>query len=192
MSCRLAHFSVQPGQRKRFSFGEPFCPKIHSTMHAENRPSRLDLSNDQSLNYAVLTALFSASVASFLFCRRRSHLPAQLTLTDLVLLGLATQKLSRLATRSKIMMPVRAPFTQDPHRTGSGEIEETPRGSGWRKSIGELLTCPFCMGTWISLALLVGVSFEARVTRFVAGIFAVGSLSDFVQQAYCRIKEKNE
>ena len=161
-------------------------------MHAETRASHLGFRNDQTLSYAALTALFSGSVASFLFFRRRSHLPAQLSLTDLLLLGLATQKLSRLTTRSKVMMPVRAPFTQDPHRTGSGEVEETPRGSGWRKSIGELFTCPFCMGTWISLALLVGFSFEARVTRFVAGIFAVGSLSDFVQQVYCLIKEKNE
>ena len=142
-----------------------------------------------SRDYAVVTALFAGALATFLFCRRRSSLPARIEITDLILLGLATQKLSRVATRSKVMMPLRAPFTKNPEAIGSGEVEETPRGTGLQKTIGELLTCPFCMATWISLALMVGFSFEARVTRFVAGIFAIGSVSDFAQQGYCRLKE---
>jgi hypothetical protein len=145
-----------------------------------------------SRDCAMVTALFSATLATFLFCKRRSTLPDRIELRDLALLGLATQKLSRLATRSRVMIPFRAPFTEKPQPAGSGEVEETPRGTGLRKTIGELLTCPFCIGTWISLALLIGFSWQARVTRFIAGIFAVGTISDFAQQGYCRLKEGNE
>jgi hypothetical protein len=148
--------------------------------------------NDQFRDYAVLTAVFNVALATFLFCRRRSSLPERIDPPDLILLGLATQKLSRLATRSKVMIPLRAPFTKESKPSGSGEVEETPRGTGIRKTIGELLTCPFCIGTWISLALLIAFSWEPRLARFIAGIFAVGSVADFAQQGYCVLKENNE
>lgn len=161
-------------------------------MKAQNRIALRESEEVPSRDYAMVTALFSATLATFLFCQRRSTLPDRIELRDLILLGFATQKLSRLATRSKVMTPFRAPFTRDPEPAGSGEVEETPRGTGLRKTIGELVTCPFCIGTWISLALLIGFSWEPRVARFIAGIFAVGSISDFVQQGYCRLKESNE
>jgi hypothetical protein len=145
-----------------------------------------------SRDYAMVTALFAGTLATFLFCRRRSSLPVRIEITDLILLGLATQKLSRVATRSKVMTPFRAPFTKNPEPAGGGEVEETPRGTGLRRTIGELLTCPFCIGTWISLTLLVGFSAEEKVTRFIAGIFAIGSVSDFAQQGYCLLKASNE
>jgi hypothetical protein len=159
---------------------------------AKKQTGRSGTGDGQSGGYATLAALFSAVLAAFLFSKRRSSLPERIEMTDLILLGLATQKLSRLTTRSKVMIPFRAPFTKKSKSAGSGEVEETPRGTGFKKTIGELLTCPFCIGTWISLALLIGFSWDSRITRFIAGIFAIGSVSDFAQQGYCRLKEGNE
>src|ERR1700676_1173705 len=103
-------------------------------------------------NYAGLVALFGASVAAFLAARKDS-LPDRLDLQDLLLLGLATQKLSRVATRSRVGSPLRAPFTKFERSAGKGEVEEEPRGTGLRRTIGELVTCPYCLGTWIASGL---------------------------------------
>jgi hypothetical protein len=87
---------------------------------------------------------------------------------------------------------VRAPFTTYEGPAGSGEVEERPRGTGLRRAIGELVSCPFCMGTWIASAGIAGFVFQPQVTRALGSIFAVGSIADFVQQAYCKVKEAND
>ena len=141
--------------------------------------------------YAGLIVLFISVISGFLFSKRRS-LPENINLSDLVLLGAGTQKVSRVLTKSRIGGVVRAPFTKLEGSSGAGEVEERPRGSGLRRAIGELVSCPFCIGTWIASAGVAGLVTRPRLTRALASIFAVGSIADFVQQAYCKIKEANE
>jgi len=129
--------------------------------------------------YAGLIVTFAVVVGGFLAFKKRS-LPERIPLSDLLILGLATQKVSRVVTKSRVTSVVRAPFTTYEGPAGSGEVEERPRGTGLRRAIGELVSCPFCMGTW------------PRFIRALGSIFAVGSIADFVQQAYCKVKEANE
>jgi hypothetical protein len=141
--------------------------------------------------YAGLIVAFAVVVGGFLAFKKRS-LPDRIPLSDLVILGLATQKVSRVVTKSRVTSVVRAPFTTYEGPAGSGEVEERPRGRGLRRAIGELVSCPFCMGTWIACAGIAGFVSQPQLTRALGSIFAVGSIADFIQQAYCRVKEPND
>jgi Protein of unknown function (DUF1360) len=141
--------------------------------------------------YAGLIVLFTVVAGGFLLSKKRS-LPDRIGLSDIFLLGLATQKVSRVVTKSRVTSVMRAPFTKYEGSAGSGEVEERPRGRGVRRAIGELISCPFCMGTWMAFAGMAGFVSRPRLTRALASIFAVSSVSDFAQQIYCRIKEAED
>lgn len=132
-----------------------------------------------------------SSPGPLLLVRRRGReLPRNPAPGDLVLIGVASHKLSRLIGKDKVTSPLRAPFTELEGRGGPGEFEERSRGSGVRKAIGELLICPYCLGLWVVAAFSVGLLFSPRLTRFIASVFAALTLSDFLQIAYKAAEEK--
>jgi hypothetical protein len=143
-------------------------------------------------SYAAMATLFNALFAgALLLARRRGReLPERPAPGDLVLFGIAAHKVSRLISKDKVTSPLRAPFTELEGRGGPGEFEERSRGTGARKAIGELLICPYCLGLWVVAAFAVGQLFAPRLTRFVAGVFAALTLSDFLQVAYKAAEEK--
>ena len=137
-------------------------------------------------SYAVLAALFNAGMAAgFAGARRRGHeLPERIETRDIVLTGVATHKLSRLISKDKIMAFARAPFTEYEEPGGPAEVEERARGEGWRRTLGELLVCPYCLGMWISGAFNLGLVVAPRRTRVVASVLTGLTISDFLQIAY--------
>jgi hypothetical protein len=54
--------------------------------------------------------------------------------------------------------------------------------------LGELLTCPYCIGLWITSALAYGQVRFPRETRFFTGIFASYALTDFLNAAFVRLR----
>jgi hypothetical protein len=117
--------------------------------------------------------------------RRSGHpLPERIEGRDLVLLGVATHKLSRLIAKDKIMAFARAPFTEYERKGGPAEVEERARGEGLRRTAGELLICPYCLGMWISAGFHTGLLFAPRTTRFLASVLNGLTISDFLQIAY--------
>ena len=145
-------------------------------------------------DYTALVAVFNGVLATVLLAQkcRREPLPERVEPQDLALFALATQKLSRVITKDKVTAAFRAPFTEIEGKGGAGELEERPRGRGLRRAIGDLITCPFCLGTWIASGFIYGQIFSPRLTRTVASIFAVGSIADFLQQAYVKAQSMNE
>ena len=145
-------------------------------------------------DYALLVALFNGAMAVALLARRRSGGPLldRVDPKDLMLYAIATQKLSRVMTKGKVTTALRAPFTAVEGKGGAGELEERPRGRGLRRAIGELLTCPFCLGTWIASGFVYGSIFSPAVTRTVGSIFAVSGLADFLNQSYLKAQEMND
>lgn len=105
---------------------------------------------------------------------------------DVVLLSIATHKLSRLLSKDAITSPLRAPFTRYDKPIGSGEVMEQVRdeGSGARHAIGELLSCPFCLAVWVATGLTGGLVLAPRLTRLVATALTAVAASDFLQMAY--------
>lgn len=94
------------------------------------------------MGYAVLAALFNAALIGFFQGLRRSgkELPERIAPGDLLLLGVATHKLSRLITKDWVTSPLRAPFTSYSGSAGAGEVAESSRGSGLRRATGDLFT----------------------------------------------------
>jgi hypothetical protein len=136
--------------------------------------------------YAGLAAIFNAGYVGALVAARRSGhgLPAEVSAKDVVLIGTASHKLSRLISKDKITAFLRAPFTEYEGRGGPAEVEERARGTGVRRTIGELLICPYCLGLWASGGFHLGLVYAPRTTRLVASTFTALTISDFLQIAY--------
>jgi hypothetical protein len=93
--------------------------------------------------YLMLAGLFNAIFAGVLLLRRqqKGSLPSRISATDLVIAGIATHKLSRLIAKDWVTSPLRAPFTEyEGPADLPAELSESPRGSGLRFAMGELLT----------------------------------------------------
>ena len=135
--------------------------------------------------YAALAAVFNTGFAGALLTAKRSgRLPENISTRDVVLIGTASHKLSRLLAKDKITTFLRAPFTEYQGRAGPAEVEERSRGGEVRGAIGELLICPYCLGLWAAGAFHVGLLFAPRVTRVATSTLTALTLSDFLQIAY--------
>lgn len=138
--------------------------------------------------YAVLAATFAAGFGAFVASRRgNGGLPERIPPTDVVLLGVATHKLSRLIAKDKIAAFVRAPFAE-PRAAGAvpGEVEDRAKGDGLQSAVGQLLTCPHCLSMWIAAGFAGGLVVAPRETRLLAATLSTATLSDFLQAGYRR------
>jgi Protein of unknown function (DUF1360) len=141
--------------------------------------------------YAAMAAIFNAGFAGALVAARRSgRLPDRVSTQDVILVGTASHKLSRLLAKDKITAFLRAPFTEFQGRGGPAEVEERARGEGVRRAIGELLICPYCLGLWSAGAFHAGLLFAPRATRVAASTLTALTLSDFLQIAYKAAEER--
>jgi hypothetical protein len=139
--------------------------------------------------YARVVATYVTAVGGVALALRLKgrRLPA-LTVNDLLLFGVATHHLAHLVAKEPIGSPLRAPFTRFEGPSGPAELKESVRGEGLKKSVGELLTCPFCLGQWIATGFAVGVAAAPRATRLAAGVCAVAAFSDGLQLARSRLQ----
>ena len=60
-----------------------------------------------------------------------------------------------------------------------------------RRAMGELLSCPYCLGMWVSGGFHAGLLFAPRTTRFLASILGSLTISDFLQIAYRAAEERD-
>jgi Protein of unknown function (DUF1360) len=144
------------------------------------------------LPYAALIGIFNLLLGGALALARwrGRQLPERVAPGDLLSVGVASHKVSRLLAKDKVTRPLRAPFTELEGEGGPSELEESSRGTGARKAIGELLVCPYCLDLWVVAAFAVGLLFAPRLTRFLAALFSALTISDFLQIAYKAAEEK--
>jgi uncharacterized protein DUF1360 len=140
-------------------------------------------------SYAALAAAFSVALASGI-AATRDDLPERFGPVDLVLLGVATHKYSRLVAKDRVTSFLRAPFVRYEGEAGPAEVSETPRGQGPQRAIGELINCPFCLGMWIASGLGLGFVAAPRVTRFIAGVGAALTVADFLHLAHAAASQE--
>ncbi|MFL6597876.1 MAG: DUF1360 domain-containing protein [Chthoniobacterales bacterium] len=141
--------------------------------------------------YATLLAFYLTSVAVLTgIAAGQKRLPRKFGALDIALLGIATHKLSRIVAKDRITGILRAPFVSYVRSAGAGEVEEEPRGRGFQRGIGHLMSCPYCMAPWCATALGFGVLFAPRVTRFFAGILVSVATSDFLHRAYAKMEKE--
>nr|WP_173745364.1 DUF1360 domain-containing protein [Actinoplanes sp. TFC3] len=146
--------------------------------------------------YVAMMGTFGALAAGVTTAAKLTGrpVPDRPATADVVLVSIATHKLSRLIAKDSITSPLRAPFTRYSEPAGSGEINEEVRdeGSSLRHSVGELVSCPFCLAVWVATGLTTGLVFAPRVTRLAATVFTATAVSDFLQMAYSMAKEAAE
>jgi len=137
-------------------------------------------------SYGVLAGAFNFIFAVFLLVARLTSrsIPERIDARDIALLGIATHKLSLVGSQDAITSPLRAPFTELREKESPKEVHEKPRGEGLRRSVGELLTCKFCLSVWVASLFTYGLVLAPRVTRLVAALFSVVTVSDYLHQAY--------
>jgi len=140
--------------------------------------------------YAVLAGLFTLALGSAVASAETAdeELP-ELSWSDLLLLGVATHKLSRIVTKDLVTSPFRAPFVKFKKSAGAGEVEEEARGEGIQEAVGDLITCPYCIAPWVGSAFVLSAERAPRATRTVASIFSVVAVSDFLNGLYARMKD---
>lgn len=112
------------------------------------------------------------------------------TFSDGALLAVGAFRLSRLVTKDKVTGFVRAPFTEWVDEGGAAEVNETPRGEGLRRAIGELLTCPFCFTQWSATMLGIAWVSAPEATRAMNWLFAAATAADVMHVAWTRIEEQ--
>jgi hypothetical protein len=142
--------------------------------------------------YVVVMAVFGAilsGAAGLAFATGR-RLPEGIGPWDLLLIAAGTHKLSRTLTKDAVTSPLRAPFTRYQDSGGPGEVmEEVRHRDGLRHSIGELITCPFCLDVWIAAGFTIGLVFAPRLTKLVAAALTAVTGADFLHLLYAKAQE---
>ena len=142
--------------------------------------------------YVVVMAVFAAIVAGAagLAAATRRTLPTGVGPWDVLLLAAGTHKLSRTVTKDAVTSPLRAPFTQYKETGGPAEVMEEVRSTGGlRHSIGELITCPFCLDVWIATGFTIGLVFAPRLTRLIVAALTAVTGADFLHLLYAKAQQ---
>lgn len=139
---------------------------------------------------AMLGAYAVAAGAAVVGLRKRRTRVRHPGAGELVLLALATQHLTRIISKQGITAPLRAPFTRFEGPAGEGEVNEQVVGEGWRHAVGELLSCPFCLGQWSASALVVGSIAAPQLTTAAVTVLATAQVSDYLQLVYAALRHR--
>jgi hypothetical protein len=149
-----------------------------------------DDTHERIPGYAGALTVFGASVVAAVVAGRAAdrELPERFRTRDLVLGALATQKFTRILAKDAVTTPIRAPFTEFEKPLGSGEVQDRPRPEHPGHTIGELLTCPFCLAPWVATGYVAALTVSPRAARAWAAVFTIVGGSDALQHAYARLR----
>jgi len=140
--------------------------------------------------YAVLLAAYAGIFGTLLGWQVSRSRPRPVALADVVVLGVATHKIGRIVTKDWVTSPLRAPFTEYVESRGGGEVRERARGTGVRRAVGDLLTCPWCIAPWVAGGLYSVYLASPRAGRLAGSLFASVTVSDFLQHAYDAVMKR--
>jgi len=142
--------------------------------------------------YLAAMGLYASAVGTLAAVTRltKRQVPNGLAVRDVLLCAVATHKLSRLISKDPVTSPLRAPFTVYDGQVGPAELKEEVRGKGAQKTVGELITCPFCTDMWVATAMLAGYIYLPRTTRLAVDVLAVLAGADILQFGYSRLQEQ--
>lgn len=144
--------------------------------------------------YVATMSVYGTLVAGAAVLARATGrtVPDRISPWDAALIAAATHKLSRLIAKDPVTSPLRAPFASYEGTSGPSELAEQVRGQGGRKAAGELITCPFCIGTWAATAFTIGHVFSPRLTRLATTALAAQAGADFLQFGYALAEQAAE
>jgi hypothetical protein len=126
------------------------------------------------LYYGALIAVYNVLYGLFLLLYRgKQNRLERVTPLDMTMLGLATLRVSKTISEDEITKVIRTPLVEDT------EDGKRPRGRGLRWSLGKLVLCPTCTGTWVAAFLTYGLHLFPRYTRPFLAIMAASGTEQF-------------
>jgi hypothetical protein len=138
---------------------------------------------ERQITYAALSGLFLSLFAAFALRNKKYHDFLQLKPFDLVQLGLATFRVGRLISYDQVTEPYRLPFTKTVEDSSGAGKTTVAKGSGVRRVIGELISCPICSGTWVAAILVYGMGVAPRATRAFIAIMSATGMAELLNAA---------
>lgn len=108
----------------------------------------------------------------------------EISWTVITMLGLASFRLTRLIVFDKITSFLRAPFFNEIEETNeAGEIEIylIPKEKGLKGWIGQLLSCYWCTGIWVSLFIGYVYTLELPIGEFFIIILAIAAIGSLIE-----------
>ncbi|MET9498807.1 DUF1360 domain-containing protein [Streptomyces sp. NPDC006552] len=136
--------------------------------------------------FGAYTAVWGVAAA-----RRKTRTPVRVEPWDILLTAASVFRLSRLLSKGSVTSPLRAPFTHYEEATGPAEVKESPRGGLVRSTVGELVTCPFCLSVWLTTTFTGARLLWPQATRTVTGALTSLALADTMQLGYDCLLQKN-
>ena len=139
-------------------------------------------------DYAIVEAAFLAGFVglSLLTRKRERGGDRAIPLRELPVLAAATFALADVIAKEKVSTWLREPFVEE----GADHKPVRPEGSGLRYTIGELLTCTRCVGTWSALALVGLRTASAPSGRAVSTVLALAGANDVLQSGFRLLAER--
>lgn len=146
---------------------------------------------DRIPSYLGAMATYAAALAGAVLVGRVEGraFTQQYSARDLALGAVATHKFTRLTSKDGVTTPLRAPFTTYEGEAGSAEVHERPKESNHlQHTIGELVTCPFCLAPWVAGGYVVALNLAPGPARAWAALFSVVAASDWLQHGYAHLR----
>lgn len=140
--------------------------------------------------YVATMAAYSGLVGALAALARATGRQApELSTRDVIRCAAATQKLSRLLAKDPVTSPLRVPFASYEGTAGPSELQEEVRGQGGRKTIGELVTCPFCTSVWVATGFTAGLVFLPETTRLAIATLSALAGADLLQYGHALLEK---
>jgi hypothetical protein len=133
--------------------------------------------------YAAIAGVFSFALGGFVLLARH-RLPERIAFGDMARIGVASYKIGRLVAKDEVTSWVRAPVTRD-------EEAQEPEREGMARALGELVTCPYCIGVWVAAGLTGAMALRPREARLVTTVFGAQALADFLNAAFVRVRDNS-
>ena len=107
-----------------------------------------------------------------------------INIINLLILSLASFRLTRLLVFDKITVFIRAPFfdeIEEENEAGEIEVYYLPKKRGVKKFFGELLSCYWCTGIWASALIVAFFLLVPRYSAPIILILAIAGLASMIE-----------
>jgi len=155
----------------RKTSGDGLVKQKQAEPRYQDRRGRQSRGEIPTRDYAALVAVFNGLLATALLARKcsREPLPERVEPKDLAPVCSRHPEIEPCHNQGQSDERVSRAVHRSERETAPGEVEERAKGRGLRRAIGELLTCPFCLGTWIASGFIYGYVFvRGSVARWPA------------------------
>jgi hypothetical protein len=140
-------------------------------------------------SYAAIMGTFAAGLAGAGMIAKALHRdPEEQRPIDLIVLGVATFKAARTISHDEVASFIRDPFVMGEAHEGGEDVVES---GDLRQAIGELVTCPRCIGTWVAAGLTCTQVIAPRFGRMLTWTLAAAGANDYLAAGFAALTNKS-